>query len=518
MKDKIIKAMQKFSKAIVVPVLFLPAVGIMLVLCNLMVNPNITKYLTFLNNKVIFTVFTVFRDALMSIFTNLGPIFAIGIAFGLAKRKKEQAALVSFMSLFIYLAGQNSYLNLTGKLVKPDALYGSGQATMLGFQIIDMGVFLGIIIGLIVGFIHNKYCEKDLGEIFSVYGGSRFGFLILIPIMIALAIINTYIWPPVQYLIGSMSKMMLHSGPFGYFAFGFLERFLVPTGLHHLIGSPIWYTELGGAAEVGGKLYTGAWNIALAQLADPTVVKLSRTTIFNNTTFVKIFGLAGASLAMIKTAKLENKQKAKAVILPAMLTSVFAAITEPIEFTFLFLSPLLWLIHSLLTGAFLAILYILNITCVSSGGILETLLYNIPAGIQKTGWPGFIAVGLVQAVVYFYVFKWFIQKFDLKTPGREDGEVKLITKQEFEKKKNVAGNELGMAILKAIGGKDNLILVDSCFTRLRLELKDMSVIDEELLKEYNSKGVVKNGDEVQIIYGVNVGKYRKALEDALETL
>lgn len=531
MKDKVLKLMQRFSKAIVVPVMFLPAIGIATVVCNVMINPNIAEYIPFLKNETLYTTFKVLYDALMSIFTNLGPIFAIGIALGLAKKKKEQAALVSFMCLFVYLAAQQGYLSITGQLADPAALYGSGQAMMLGFQVIDMGVFIGIIMGVIIGLLHNRYCDKDLGTILSVYGGTRFVFLLGIPIVIVLAIANTYLWPPIQDLITKSSEFMLSSGPFGYFSFGFLDRLLIPTGLHHLIGSPIWYTELGGVATVAGEVYTGAWNIALAELADPNVAKLSETVIFNNTNLVKIFGLSGASLAMIKCAKPELKTKAKAIIIPAILTSVLAGITEPIEFTFLFLSPMLWLIYSLLAGSFFALLSIFNIATISAGGLIETLLYNVPAGAVKTEWPLYMLMGLVQAVVFYFVFVWFIKKKNLKTPGREDdGEVKLITKEDYDKRQgklevkdneNKQGKEasnVGEIILKAVGGEANIAYVDNCFTRLRLELKDTSLVDEALLKQHDAKGVVNNGSEVQIIYGVNVNKYRKALEDSMEVI
>ena len=250
MKEKFVGAMQTFSKAIVAPVLYLPAVGLILVICNFMINPNIVSAVPFLGNEVIQIIFKVMYNGLMSVFNNLGPIFAIGVAFGLAKKKKEHAALVAFLCLFIFCAAQNSFLSLTGMLHEAT---GNGQNMMLGFQIVDMGVFLGIIIGVIVGCLHNKYCDKDLGEVLSVYGGTRFVFLISIPVMLVMAIAFAYLWPPVQSLITSVATFISTSGGIGFFTFGFLERLLIPTGLHHLIGSALWYTDFGGVATVAGE-------------------------------------------------------------------------------------------------------------------------------------------------------------------------------------------------------------------------------------------------------------------------
>lgn len=523
MKDKLVGAMQRFSKAIVVPVLYLPAIGLIMVICNFITNANIVSVITPLQNEAIQTVFSMAYSGLNSIFTNLGPIFAIGIAFGLAKKKKEHAALIAFMCLYIFCASQSSFLSLTGML---DEATGNGQSMMLGFQIVDMGVFLGIIIGLIVGTLHNRFCDQDLGEILSVYGGTRFVFLLCIPIMMALAVVFAYVWPPIQGGITAVATFISTSGGIGYFTFGFLERLLIPTGLHHLLGSAIWYTDLGGVAQIGGETYSGSWAIALAELGDPEIAKLSLTTIFNNVTLVKIFGLSGAGLAMLSCAKPAMRKKARAIYVPAILTSCLAAITEPIEFTFLFVSPVLFVIHSLLTGIFFFLLYVFQITCCTAGGIFETLLYNVPAGIEKTGWPWFIVLGLVQLAVYFIVFRWFILKFDVKIPGRDDSEdVKLLTKKDYDAKKGGSSSvpaatsdqfALGQAIFEAVGGLENIKSIDNCFTRLRIGVASLDKVDEEALKQTGSRGLVRRGNEIQIVYGVNVNKFRKALEDYME--
>lgn len=531
MKEKVVGGLQKFSKAMISSVLYLPAIGMVMVVCNIFTNANITNALPFLQHDWLYIPFKVIYDALLSIFANLGPIFAIGIAFGLAKKKKEHAALVAFMSLFIYLASQQSFLTLTGKLAKTPG-GTTGQSMMLGFQVINAGVFVGIIIGVIVGIVHNKYCDKDLGNIFSVYGGTKFVFLVLIPIMLVLSIGFVYIWPPIQSGINHLTYFIGTSGAPGVFTFGFLNRLLIPTGLHQILESVIFYTDLGGVAKVGGHVIAGARNIALAEIADPGVAKLHISTVFACTSIAKMFGLTGAGLAMLKCAKPEQKTKAKAIFIPAILTSALTGITEPLEFTFLFVSPMLFVIHSVLTGCALVALYLLNVTCCTMGSLIDVFLYNVPAGVAKTNWPMFLVVGIVLMVVYYLVFSWYIMKFDVKTPGRDDSDdVTLITKDEYKKKKgktadkskekdekNKEALETGRKILEAVGGKDNIVSIDNCFTRLRLELNNMDLIDESELKETGSKGVVKRGSETQIIYGTDVIKYRKMLEDYLETI
>ncbi|WP_367569454.1 PTS transporter subunit EIIC [Lacrimispora sp.] len=522
MKDNIIGGLQKFSKAMISSVLYLPAIGMVMVVCNIFTNANITNALPILKQDWLYLPFKVIYDALLSIFANLGPIFAIGIAFGLAKKKKEHAALVAFMSLFVYLASQQSFLKLTERLSETTG-GATGQAMMLGFQVINAGVFIGIIIGVVTGLIHNRYCDKDLGDIFSVYGGTKFVFILMIPIMLTMSIGFTYIWPPIQFAINSLTNFIGTSGAPGFFVFGFLNRLLIPTGLHQILESVIYYTDLGGVATIGGQVISGARNIALAEIADPGTAKLSITTVFACASIAKMFGLTGAGLAMLKCAKPEQKNKAKAIFIPAILTSALTGITEPIEFTFLFVSPVLFVIHSVLTGFALVALYLLNVTSCTMGSIIDVFLYNVPAGVAKTNWPMFLLVGVVLMVLYYFVFSWYILKFDVKTPGRDDREdITLITKKDYKEKKQGGSHdddlEIGKKIMEAVGGRENVVSIDNCFTRLRLELKDMEKINEELLKETGSRGIVKRGNETQIIYGTNVNKFRKMLEDYMETL
>lgn len=329
----------------------------------------------------------------------------------------------------------NIFLTLTEKLAPADALRGSGQTTVLGVQILDMGVFLGIILGIVVAYIHNKFCEKEFDGAFQIYGGSRLVFIILIPVTVGLAIVFSYVWPPVQNVINNLGEFIQSSGNFGIFTYGTLERLLIPTGLHHLVYTPFLYSSLGGVAEIGGQVFEGARNIYFAEMADPTIAKLSASVIWDARGLSKMFGLVGACLAMYHTALPKNKTKIKAILIPAAVTSILAGVTEPIEFSFMFVAPVLFVIHALLSGLGMVVLNVLGVTAIGPNGLIDFLLYNLPLGIEKTGWPMYLLIGLGQFVVYYLIFRFVITKFKLKTPGREeDGDTKLYTKSDYKEK------------------------------------------------------------------------------------
>lgn len=350
MKDKIVNGMQIFARAIITPVLFLPIVGIVLALSSILSNPSIVGTGSFLIKVGAFI-----SSGLWPILINLGIVFAVGIAMGMAKEKKPEAALIAVFSYLGFLGANNQWLSLTGRLIKykvASDLAGTGQTVMLGFQVIDMGVFLGIIIGIVVAMVHNKFYDKELPGAFGAYGNTKLVFMVLVPILLVLAVILSYVWPFVALGITALTRFINVSGPIGIFLYGFLNRFLIPTGLHHLVWTPFSYTNIGGTLDVLGKTYYGATNIFLAQLTDPSIKVFDPSAKYLQYGMVKIFGLVGASIAFFKTAKPENKKKLEALLIPAVATSVLAGITEPLEFTFLFISPFLWLIYSVMDGIF----------------------------------------------------------------------------------------------------------------------------------------------------------------------
>ena len=245
MKEKVMSAMQAFSKAMFMPVLILPIAGLLIAVGNVLTNARLMEILPFLDNPVTKGFGTILSGALVAILNNLGLIFCTGIAIGLAKKKKAEAGFTALLAFLVFINAMNKFMGLRGMLVDADALRGSGQAVVLGIQILDMGVFLGIILGCVSAYVHNRFIDTEFNNAFQIYGGARFVFIVLIPVIIILAVVLTYVWPPVQMVIDSLGYFINRTGNFGIFIYGALERLLIPTGLHHLVYTPFLYTKTG---------------------------------------------------------------------------------------------------------------------------------------------------------------------------------------------------------------------------------------------------------------------------------
>ncbi|GAA0485930.1 PTS transporter subunit EIIC [Salinibacillus aidingensis] len=528
MKEKVKESMQRFSKAMFIPVLILPIAGILIALGNVFTNQRLLEMVPFLDNPFTTGFGSILSSSLVSILGNLGLIFSVGVTVGLAKKEKSVAGFTALLGYLVFVNAMNKFMELSGLLEEAESLQGTGQTLVLGVQILDMGVFLGIILGIVTAYVHNKFIDTDFKGAFQIYGGSRFVFIVLIPVVVTLAVLLTYIWPFFQSGINSLGEFMQRTGNIGIFLYGALERLLIPTGLHHLIYTPFLYTELGGVAEVGGQVFEGARNIYYAEIADPSVSRLSESVIWDARGIAKMFGLIGACLAMYHTAKPENKAKAKAILIPAAFTSFIAGVTEPIEFSFMFVAPLLFVVHAALSGLSMVTLNLLDVRAIGPNGMIDFLLYNVPLGFEKTSWPMFILVGLVFFGIYYIVFRFLITKFNFKTIGREDAdqETKLYTKKEYKEKKAqgekgthpVPQGDTGMAdvIVNALGGADNINTVTNCYTRLRLTLKQPELVDEATLKnETGANGVIVNDQNVHVVYGLQVSNIRKDVDNYL---
>lgn len=512
MKNKLTNIMQDFSKAMLVPVLMLPIAGILIALGNVLTNARLIEMFPVLGNAVTTGFGAMLSGSLVAILNNLGVIFCVGLAIGLARTKKAEAGLTSLLVFLVFINAMNKFMSLNNMLVEADSLTGTGQALVLGVQILDMGLFLGLILGCVCAFFHNRFIDTEFNNAFQIYGGARFVFIVLIPVTILLAVFLTYAWPPVQYVIDSLGQFINSAGNFGIFLYGALERLLIPTGLHHLIYMPFLYTGLGGAAEVGGQIYEGCRNIYFAEMADPSVSILSSSVVWDARGLSKMFGLLGACLAMYHTARPENRSKIKAILIPAAFTSFIAGVTEPIEFSFLFVAPILFVAHAALSGLGMVAFNLLDCRAIGPNGFIDFLLYNLPLGIGKTHWPTYIMIGVAEFFVYYLVFRVLITKLDLKTLGRETAgmEMKLHSKAEYkekvakEKKAGKGGSDIDAAlIVEALGGADNIVKVDNCFTRLRLIVKDSSIVKDDVLKQdTGASAVVKKGEAVQVVYGL----------------
>ena len=411
-------------------------------------------------------------------------------------------------------------------------MLNGATTSVCGITSLQMGVFGGIIVGLGVAALHNRFYKIELPQVLSFFGGTRFVPIISSLVYVVVGILMFFIWPVIQNGIYAVGDLVLNSGYAGTWVYGFMERLLIPFGLHHVFYLPFWQTGVGGTLEVGGQLIEGAQNIFFAQLADPTVEKfaVSATRFMSGKFPLMIFGLPGAALAMYKTAKPEKKKEVGGLLLSAALTSMLTGITEPLEFTFLFVAPLLYGIHCVFAGLAYMLMHVfeVGVGMTFSGGLIDMFLFGILQGNAKTNWVWIVIVGIFYFIIYYLLFSFLIKKMDLKTPGRgeEDEEVKLYRRSDVDARKNgaaagegtAAGEDaLSMKICQGLGGKKNISDLDCCATRLRCTVHKPELVSDDMLKATGASGVVHKGNGVQIIYGPRVTVVKSNLEDYLET-
>ena len=531
MKDKIFGVLQRVGRSFMLPIAILPVAGLLLGLGSSFTNETMLKTYGLWNvmgpGTLFNAIFQVMSDAGNIVFANLPIIFAMGVAIGMAKKEKEVAALSAAIAFFIMHASIGAMITINGGAEK---MLEGATADVVGITSLQMGVFGGIIVGLGVAALHNKFYKIQLPQVLSFFGGTRFVPIICSLVYTLVGILMFFIWPVIQSGIYSVGDLVLNSGYAGTWVYGFMERLLIPFGLHHVFYLPFWQTGVGGTMEVGGQLIEGAQNIFFAQLANPTVTEFSvSATRFMSGKFpLMIFGLPGAALAMYKTAKPEKKKEVEGLLLSAALTSMITGITEPLEFTFLFVAPLLYGIHCVFAGLAYMLMHVfkVGVGMTFSGGLIDMFLFGIMQGNAKTNWIWIVIVGVVYFIVYYLLFSFLINKLDLKTPGRDDSdEVKLYRRSDVEAKKkgeakadNVnSSDELSEMICKGLGGKKNISDVDCCATRLRCTVYKAELVNDSLLKNTGASGVVHKGNGVQIIYGPRVTVIKSNFEDYLET-
>lgn len=525
MKTKIMGAMEKFSKAMVQPLMYLSVAGMVMIFGVLITNSTITNMLPFMKWWPIQLVGNLIYQCLMAIINNLGTVFCVGIAAALAKSEKQQAGMISLLSYFMFLTANNVSLKTFDMLAAPGGmlgLVGSGQASVLGIQVLDTGVFGGIILGCIVGYVFNKTKHKQFkGAAMSMYSGTRYSFFCMIVVSLFLGWAMVFVWPFVQQIITTLTSIISDTGNFGLFLYGFLERFLIPTGLHHLVYAPFQFSDVGGVVNVGGQTIAGAYPIVMYEMNNPAILKFSESILYMATGFVKAFGYIGIALAFYKTAYKENRKKVSALLIPLVLTACLANITEPIDFLFAFVAPMLFLVHALIAGIFIVLLKIFSVTAMTSGGIINIFLMNIVMGVEKTNWPMLIVLGILMILVYFIVFTFLIKKFNMHTPGREVVEAAdTIANPLVQERKEVTnkGDEVVnvQAIIEGLGGKTNINEIENCFTRLRVNLIDPSKLDEAKINTIENSGIVKKGNDIQIIFGLAVPQICNAVQAELD--
>ena len=538
MKDKIFGVLQRVGRSFMLPIAVLPVAGLLLGIGSSFTNE--TTIATYGlqgilgNGTILHALLMIMSKAGNVIFDNLPIIFAVGVAIGMAKAEKEVAALSAMISFFVMHASINAVLLLAGKVladgtIAPDVLEGT-IASVCGIQTLQMGVFGGILVGLGVAALHNRFYKIELPNALSFFGGSRFVPIISTVTYVGIGILMYFIWPAVQNGIFALGGLVTGTGYFGTLIFGIIKRALIPFGLHHVFYMPFWQTAVGGTMMVDGNLIQGGQNIFFAQLASSDVTHFSAdaTRYFSGEFIFMIFGLPGAALAMYRCAKPEKKKAAGGLLLSAALACMFTGITEPIEFSFLFVAPMLFAVQVILAGSAYMVAHILNIAVglTFSGGLLDLVIFGVLQGNAKTSWLRIIPAGIVYFLLYYVLFSFLIKKFDLKTPGREDDdeETKLYTKADVNARRTEAKegescsqaenskDSRSAAIVMGMGGRNNITSVDCCATRLRCSIADSSLVDEKLLKSTGAVGVIVKGQGIQIIYGPQVTVIKSELE------
>lgn len=573
MKDRMFEVLQRVGRSFMLPIAILPVAGLFLGIGGSFTNETMlnTYGLTGIlgPGTPANAILTVMNAAGNIVFANLPVLFAMGVAIGMARKEKEVAALSAVIAFFVMHASIGALITLRGGA--QEMLSGAVE-DVCGITSLQMGVFGGILVGLGVAALHNRFYRIALPQVLSFFGGTRFVPIISAIVYVGVGILLFFVWPPVQAGIYHVGDLVLRSGYAGTWLYGLMERALIPFGLHHVFYLPFWQTAVGGTAQVGGQLIEGAQNIFFAELSQPGIAHFSvAATRFMSGKFpLMIFGLPGAALAMYRCADPGKRKEAGGLLLSAALTSMLTGITEPLEFTFLFVAPVLYGIHCVFAGAAYMLMHMCNVGVgmTFSGGLIDLFLFGILQGNAKTGWVRIVFVGIGYFIVYYFLFSFLIRRFDFKTPGRESGadEVKLYTRADVNARKqaeadgtsvHLSGNgkgtensgqkdegkrrtgatghlddgrtqtgagtartfgdamEVSALITEGLGGRDNISDVDCCATRLRVTVHDEAKVDELLLKESGAAGVIRRGKGIQVVYGPRVTVIKSDLEDYL---
>lgn len=515
---------QKFGGAMFTPVLLFAFAGVMVGIGTLCTTEAVLGPLA-APTSMWYLVWNVVLQGAWCVFNQLPLLFVIGLPIGLAKK---QAARCCMEALVLYLTFHyfvSTILSQWGSVFGVDFAAetgGSSGLTMIAnIKTMDMGMFGALLVSGLVIYLHNKYFDTELPDWLGSFNGSTFIFMIGFFVMLPVALLSVVIWPNIQHGMQLFQNFVMSSGVLGVWVFILLERLLIPFGLHHLLYSPFYYDNL----VCPGGIYA-YWATQLPTLAASTasLKSLCPEAAFTATGFSKIFGCPGIALAFYSTAKKEKKTQLKALLIPIVLTAIVCGVTEPIEFTFLFMAPALFVVHCILAACLSTTMNLFGIVGVFSGGLIEMSSLNfIP--LMTSHWKQYLlllVIGLVYTGIWFVVFRFLIVKFDFKTPGREDtDETKFYSKAEF-RAKQAGGQEmdkktmLAALILEGLGGADNIVDVTNCATRLRVNVKDAAPVKEDAyFKGIGTHGISKNGKAMQVIVGMSVPSVREKFENIL---
>ncbi|MGR3206263.1 glucose-specific PTS transporter subunit IIBC [Bacillus glycinifermentans] len=506
--------LQKIGRALMLPVAILPAAGILLALGNAMQNPQMTKVAPFLTNGTVQLIAKVMENSGDIVFSNLPLLFAVGVAIGLANGDGVAgiAAIIGYLVMNVTM----SAVLLQNGTIPSDAVERAkfftenhpAYTTMLGIPTLATGVFGGIIVGVLAAAMYNKFYKIELPQYLGFFAGKRFVPIVTSVCALLLGLIMLIVWPPIQGALNSFSNGLLAANEaLAAFVFGIIERALIPFGLHHIFYSPFWY-EFFSYTDKAGEIVRGDQRIFMAQIKDG--VQLTAGTFMTGKYPFMMFGLPAAALAIYHEAKPENKKLVAGIMGSAALTSFLTGITEPLEFSFLFVAPILFAIHCLFAGLSFMMMDILHIKIgmTFSGGLIDFFLFGILP--NRTAWWLVIPVGLVLAVIYYFGFRFAIRKFNLKTPGREDAAAETASESGGE-----TAGDLPYEILAAMGDQENIKHLDACITRLRVTVNDQKKVDKERLKKLGASGVLEVGNNIQAIFGPKSDNLKSQMQDIM---
>ena len=533
MKDKIFGVLQRVGRSFMLPIALLPVAGLLLGIGSSFTNQTMLETYNLTGiiypGSVLYTILDIMNQCGSAVFNNLALLFAMGVAIGMAKKEKEVAALSGAIAYLVMNTAISAMISAAGGV---EAMAPNSTTSSLGITTLQMGVFGGIIVGLGVAALHNRFYKTQLPQVLSFFGGTRFVPIVCTAVYLVVGILMFYIWPVIQSGIAMLGNLVVNSGYAGTWIYGIIERALIPFGLHHVFYMPFWQTALGGTVVIDGAVVQGAQNIFFAELASKSteVFSVSATRFMSGKFPFMIFGLVGAALAMYRCARPEKKKTVGGLLISAALTSMLTGITEPLEFTFLFVAPAMYVVHCIYAGLSYMLMYILNVGVgmTFSGGIIDLTLFGILQGNAKTHWIWIVVVGIVYFFLYYFTFSLMIRKMNLRTPGREDDdeETKLFTRADFKAKtgvgpdaanSTVAFDTTSALILQGLGGKKNLSDVDCCATRLRVTVIDADKVSDVQLKQSGASGVIHKGNGIQVVYGPQVAVIKSNLVDFMES-
>ena len=522
--------LQKIGKSFVLPIAALPLAGLLLGVGSTLTNPTRSTLLE--QGSFLFRLVAILTDSGNILFGILPLLFAVGVALGLARNNKEVAALSALIAWFVMNAALAStvknFLDLNMLRKTPGLI----SDVMSFSNTMNVSVLGGVTIGIVVSILHNRYYKIRLPDMLAFFSGLRFIPIISTAAAIVIGIVFALVWPLIADGIAALGTSIARMGVFGVFLYGVILRALIPTGLHHVFYMPFWQTALGGTATVGGDIIVGAQNILFAQLGHGDVISPEVAKFYSGNYIIMMFGFPAAALAMYHTAFKANKTKVKGLLFSAAITSFITGITEPLEFSFLFASPILYFgIHCVLSGIAFAAVYLFDagVGYTFSGGIFDFLIYGIIPGNDRTHWIAIVVVGLIFSFIYYGAFRMAITRMQLKTPGREDSadDIRLHTKAEYMQRNAIdmqsgpelmPANNINAQIIEGLGGLENIIDVDNCATRLRVTLVNGEKVNQTLLKSTGAAGVFIRGNSAQVIYGLKVGHIKTELTEYMNSL